>query len=246
MSESEFKTFIERTFSCLFFPSQTFKDSLKQDRDGKKRKLSFFFIFYLSIILAVALWFFVAYPEVLYYGVSGSDFRRDMPTLLSPNLFVFLLLLMGMSVINQFLFQFLFIGALSYKMNTKLNPRESEDSRSIKDYLAFYAHSFTSFLFFIPLITIWLFFFERLIFMKPIFPFVDLTLPNITLLSLFTLIYVWKYFIEIQLNREYFGTTWLKAAIPVILQIMILLGVVFSLYLITTIFADAILGGVMI
>lgn len=244
-SESELKIFIERSYSSLFLPKHCFKTSMEQERSGTRYKLSFLFMIYLSIIIGIASWFLILYPEPLYYGVSGTEFQQDMPTMITPNIPLALLILILISFTTLFLFQYIFIGFLGYRSNFKNRERESDISHAFRDYLTLYAHSFTPFLFLIPIITIRIFFFEKLIMMGPFFPFIDLNPSNLIFLSLFGLIFFWKFYIEIHLNRQFFGSSRLRATMPVFLQLGILLVLFLSVYFISLMFFDSIIGVVM-
>lgn len=236
------RTFLERITDVLIKPSQLIKENI----EAKQRHQASLYVLYLSVIISVVLWFFIYYPEVLYYGVSGTGFQKDMPTFIFPDPLIFLFMLILASIANQFLFQYLFIGYIGYKINIKLSTSEIKRTRSFKDYLSNYAFSFTPFLFLVPILTFWLYFFERLIFMKPIFPLFDLTIPNIILLAIFTGCFAWKYYIEIQINKTYFGTSTFKAAVPVLIQIALLVSLFLSLYLFLTLFEDQVVGGLII
>lgn len=245
-SNSNTKIFIETTFSCLFFPSETFKHSLEQERDNKAHKISVIFMSYLSIIIAIVSLFLFLYPEPLYYGVSGTDFQQEMPTMLIPNIPLALLILLLISFSILFLFQYMFIGYIGYKLNSGINRRESAGNlHTFKNYLTFYAYTFTPYLFLVPIITLWTFFVEGLIITKPFFPFIDLTIPNIILLSIFGFIYFWKLYIEIQLNRQFFTNSKLRAAMPVFIQLAILVGIFLSLYIISLLLFNSLIGVVM-
>jgi len=239
-------SFFENLFGFLFFPTNTSKANLGQIMTSKNQRSAHFYVLYLSIILGVIFWFFVGYPEPLYYGIPGEIFQKDMPSMLVSDPLLFLILIILVSIFNQYFINYLFIGYLSYKINLKFTRQDNENRFNLKNYLTFYAYSFSPLLFCFPLIIYWIFFFERLLFMTPLFTFFDLTAPNIILVSLLTFFLFWKYMIEVKLNKQFFKNSTSKAIIPVILQILLLLGLVLIVFIVSNILIDSILRGLVI
>lgn len=237
-----FKEICENFYGFLFSPSKISKENLKKEDFENKRLQSFLVVFYISIILGVAFWYFVFYPEPLYYGVSGADFIQDMPTMLIPDPLLFLLIMILVSLGVQFLHCFLLMGLLNFKLNTKIAKR-NKDNLKFKEYLNLYAYSFTPIMFLIPLFTLWLFFFERIIFLAPMYPMFDITIPNIILLSLIGFFIFWQYIIILRINKAYFELPLRYAAIPLLIQVGILILLVSLPVLLNDIFINFMIGG---
>jgi len=235
-----FLEFCELMLGFIIEPQQTAEDYLNRERS---LRFSLMFMFYLSVVLGLVFWFFIGYPEPLYYGVSGAEFQSDMPALLIANPWLYLLALLAISIILQFIINFLILGHINFRI-MKCLTRERRNSEAIaKEYLSLFAFSFLPLLFIVPVLTFWDYFLENLMFMKPIFPFFDLTVPNIILLTIFAGFFLWKLFLEVIINKIYFSTSVKKSIVPILFEIGIIVFLLLSLFLITNLFSDEIIGG---
>ena len=237
-----FKVFCENIYGFLFTPSKKIEENMKNEEFKNNRFNSYIIVLYISVILGIAFWYFVHYPEPLYYGVSGEAFFQDMPTNLMPNSVIFLLIMIGLSVFIQFIFNFLMMGFLNYKVSQKISQRSKEDFK-LKEYRNLYAYSFTPLLFWIPLFTFWIFFFERMIFLKPLYPMIDFTIPNLFLLSLVGFFLLWQFIIIIKINKVYFSLSRKFAIISVCIQVGILTVIFSSGFLLNDVIFNLMQGG---
>ena len=235
-----FLEFCELMFGFIVEPQQTAEDYL--DRETSLR-LSLIFMFYFSVVLGLVFWFLIGYPEPLYYGVSGEQFQADMPALLIANPWLYLLVMLALSIILQFILNFLILGYINFQIMKRLTRERQDSEFKPKEYLSLFAFSFLPMLFLVPILTLWDYFLENLMFMKPFFPFFDLTVPNIILLLIFAGFFLWKLFLEVIINKTYFNTSLKKSIIPILFEIGIIVFLLLSLFLITNLFSDEIIGG---
>jgi len=195
-------------------------------------KISYSFIIYYCILFAFILWFFLYYPEPLYYGISGKDFQSDVPEMVIDNPLLFLLILMGSNLLLIFFFDYLLFTKIGFKLLSKFkirkNNRQNLDENNRKSPLMLYNYrflmifSFGPLLFLIPLITLWIFFFEKLHFTKPIYPLIDLNPQNVIILTLIFILYFWKILIEFRINKVFFKTNNFYSFLPCIIKIALL------------------------
>jgi hypothetical protein len=164
----------------------------------------------------------MTYPEPLYYGTSTIEFNAHVPSTLFANPFIFLVMVSGLLFILIYILDFLFIGYLCFRINKKEFQKKSVN---YGEYLTFNAYSYTPILFIIPLITFWKFFFERLLLFKRYYPFIDWNPANILFISILGLFYAWKFIIQYRMNRVFIKSHRLKAILPMIIEIGMLLGI---------------------
>ena len=251
-----FSQFLNMIIGFLFFPSRTMDKISNQGNISTNyssyRRVSYFFMAYFCLSIGFVLWFLISYPEPLYYGVSGDKFKADMPTQLIGNPFLNLIICLTLSFLCFLIFMHLIIGSISYKIITKSGgkPRDSRSEanseRKLKEYLLLFSFSFIPLLLIIPFCTTWLYFFEKITFSKPIFPFFDLTLMNGIFLSFICIFLAWKYLIEYKINQSFFQISRGKALTSVVIQFIILLGIGFLFFFLTTLFEQELIGGLII
>ncbi|MGQ4872552.1 MAG: hypothetical protein ACP6IY_00600 [Promethearchaeia archaeon] len=208
------------------------KIDLKLFSSKKYLKISYSFIIYYCILLAFILWFFIYYPEPLYYGISGKDLQSDVPEMVIDNPLLFLLILMGSNLLLIFLFDYLLFTKIGFKLLNKYNLRKNNlqklDENNRKPSILLYkyrflmAFSFGPLLFLVPLITFWIFFFEKLNFTKPLYPLIDLNPQNAIILTLIFILYLWKILIEFRINKVFFKTNNYHSFLPCIIKIALL------------------------
>jgi hypothetical protein len=179
----EIAQFFEKIFGFLFKPQKTLEIELSKENPIKNPKSSHFWMIYLSILVATTLWFFIYYPEPLYWGVPESDLRRDLPTIISDEPLLFLLFLISTNLFTVFIYSYLLFGFLSFKIMKRFDKTKST-TPLFKDYLHYYAFTFGPEFLLNAVLFYWFFFFERLIFIKPIYPLIDITIPNVIFLGL--------------------------------------------------------------
>ena len=218
----EIAQFFEKIFSFLFKPRKTLESQLNEEIPIKNPKSSYLWIIYLSILIATTLWFFIYYPEPLYYGVPESDLRRDLPSIISDEPLLFLLFLILTNIFTVFFYSYLLFGFLSFKIMKRFQKTKS-NAPAFKDYLHYYTYTFGPEFLLNAVLFYWFFFFERLIFIKPIYPLIDITIPNIIFLGIVGSFLLWKLFIEIKINQVFFDVSPYKAAIPFVIQSILLI-----------------------
>ncbi|MFX0099458.1 MAG: hypothetical protein ACFFCS_07745 [Candidatus Hodarchaeota archaeon] len=217
-----FSQFFEEIFGFLFNPSSAIKSRLEKESKKPSMVKPLLYILYICIIIAVGMWFLIAYPDTLYYGVSGSDLLEINPGVLIDNPFVFLIGLIGLGLILIFLWSFLLNGNVNFALMKRLTKNRNP-LHSKKDYLSLYSYSFTPFMLTIPIFFFRVFFFEKLLFFKPFFPLVDWTIPNIVFFCLIGVLFAWKFTIEFRINQKMFQVPGIKAMVTILYQVAILI-----------------------
>ncbi|MHA1149561.1 MAG: hypothetical protein ACTSR8_15105 [Promethearchaeota archaeon] len=217
----KFGEFIENVNGFLFHPSTTAKYYQNETELLLKSRVCHYFFLYFSIIFALALWFFIYYPEPLYYNIEGKKFQKDVPSMFLDNPFISLGILILINIIILYLFNFLFFSFINHKILIKLSEKRGEPIIELKAYRNIISFSFLPLLFMIPLFAVWLFCFERIGIIKPLYPMFDFLLPTLSVLFIIGILIVWKQIIEMNINRIFFSLSSLKAVLPGLIQLII-------------------------
>jgi hypothetical protein len=228
----------ESLFSFLFAPHRTALNQLNRPEGGRTSRAAYVYVAYLSVLLGITLWFFLFYPEPLYYGVSGEDLKAEVPSILVADPLLSLGIMVVIELLFTFVGGFLAVGTLSFLILRRLS-RGGHKRISLGAYLGYFAQSFHPMLFLIPLITWRFFFYERWVNLKPMYPFVDWTTNNVIAAAILAGIMCWKLFIELRLNQAAFRASLVKALVPVLVQVVLLAGVIAFPYLLNDLFFNA-------
>jgi hypothetical protein len=212
-------TLIENIFAFLFRPARAARENLA-DPAGSSFASSCLFVLHLSILLGVTFWYFVFYPEPLYYGLSAQALKKEIPAIVIADPKLSLLAMAAGLIGAIFVHTFLLGGLISFVIMKKLGARAPALSR----FLALYAFSLGPLLFWVPLMALRLFFFERWLNLRPLYPFFDWTDMNVLHLALAALFIAWKALIEVRLNQAAFQTSFGRALVPVLVEIAVLIA----------------------
>lgn len=237
-----FSEFFGDIFTFLFTPSVRAKTA--RETKGKKHSMAkpLLLMFYMTIIISVGTWFLIAYPDTLYYGVPGADLLEINPGVVVDNPLVLLIGLIGLDFIFIFLWAFLFNGNVNFsllqRMAAKRGPPPSKNQ-----YLSLYSGTFIPFMFAIPLFFFRIFFFEKLLIVKPFFPLVDWTIPNIVFFALVGVLFAWKFIIEFRVNQKFFQVSGIKALVTIAYQVAILIVILVLPFALNDLIFDLVKGG---
>jgi hypothetical protein len=219
----------EEFYSFLVGPYSAAVKSIEGQASRNRLAGSLIFVLYTSILLGITTWFFISYPEPLYYGTSTSVLRQEVPSILTDNPLEYLFGVMAAVILAVFLYTYCVWGVAGYFVLRRFsNARHCAFGK----YLSYYSNSLPPLLFLVQIMVLRSFFFERWIQLSPLYPFVDWTAPNIIHQIIMGGCLIWKFFIEIRLNQAFFGITTGKAMLPVLGQALVLtvLLVVPSMY----------------
>jgi hypothetical protein len=211
----------EGVFGFLFRPHRTALNRLTQPGTRLGGWKSHVYIIYLSVLLGVTLFFFMFYPEPLYYGSSGAELKEEVPSIIIANPLLGMLGMILFELLFTFLFLYLAVGYISFAV-MRLLTRATRPAHTRREYLALFANSFHPLLLMIPLITFRLFFYEGWIHLKPMYPFVDWTTSNVWSICILGLLFAWKFFIELRVNQAVFRARLGKAVVPLLVQAVLL------------------------
>jgi len=175
---------------------------------------------YVSTALGVSLWFFIFYPEPLYYGTSGAALQKEVPSIIIADPLLGLAVTAGASVLIFFAYNYLLMGTISRAIMVRL----CGGGPAVSEYLGSYAYSLTPLLFWIPVMALRIFFFERWINIKPMWPFIDWNAAAAIHLAAISIFLAWKLAIEAGINRALFRAPLWKALVPVAVQLIMLAG----------------------
>ena len=211
--------FLRRLDAFLYRPRAAAVESLAPAPAAPHLAGSLAYALYLSLLLGVTLWSFVFYPEPLYYGLSGAALQKEVPSIIFANPWDSLAVMAATAVILFFIYTYLVMGLFNHAVMKRLSPGAAAP---LKTYLSLYAYSLTPLLFWIPLMVLRAFFFERLINLRPLYPFFDWTIPNALHFFLTALLIGWMLFIQARLNQAAFQTSAGKASLPALAQAALL------------------------
>ena len=200
----------------LFRPLTWAEDNLGGEESGGY--IHYLYVFYISVLLGVSLWSFIFYPEPLYYGTSASELQAEIPSIVIADPIHSLLAVLASVLIAIFLYSYVLWGLISYA----LLKRRGRPGPALGTYLGFYAYSLTPLLFWIPVMALRSFFFERWIHLRPLYPFIDWTAANVAHLAVIAAFLAWKFIIEMRINQAAFKASWRGAMIPVLAQVCLL------------------------
>ena len=223
-------------FGILFQPFSWVENSLQGGNFSSSRGKAHGYALYISVLLGITLWFFLFYPEPLYYGTSGSALQKEIPSILIANPLLSLFVVLFAVFIIIFLCSYLSLGFLSYTIMSRISKGHDPQ---LSPYLSFYSYALTPLLFWIPVMVFRTFFFERWINLRPLYPFFDWTTPNIVHLLLLGACLVWKFIIEVRGNQAIFRVSPAKALLPVLAQAGLCIGLVNLPFLFNDLFFNA-------
>lgn len=214
------KNFFAELGGFLFAPKKTAAAAF--DSDGVAPSgLARWYPLYVSLLVGVSMWFFLFYPEPLYYGTSGVALQAEVPSIIFPNPLTSLLIVIVSCVALFFAYTYLLIGNLSCSIMKKLAGK-TDVSRS--RYLSAFAFTMTPMLLWVPTMALRQFFFERWINLRPFYPFFDWNLASASHLALIGALILYKLYVETRINQAAFKTSLAKAAIPPLVQAALLAG----------------------
>jgi hypothetical protein len=213
------RNFFDEFYSFLFRPYSAAVKSNEDRSSGGRLLGSMAFVSYISVILGITTWFFISYPEPLYYGTSNSVLRQEVPSILMDNPLEYLFGVVVAAIFTIFLYTYCLWGAVGYFV-----LRRFSDARhgALGKYLSCYANSLTPLLFWVPVMVLRSFFFERWIPLSPLYPFIDWTAPNLIHQIIIGGCLIWKFVIEVRLNQGFFGISAGRAMLPVLGQALML------------------------
>ena len=216
---SRLKNFFDDFYSFLVGPYSAAAKSNEDRSSGSRLAASLTFVLYISIVLGITTWFFISYPEPLYYGTSTSILRQEVPSILTDNPLEYLFGVMVTTIFAVFLYTYCLWGAVGYSI-----LRRFSDARhgALGKYLSCYAYSLTPLLFWVPVMVLRSLFFERWILLSPLYPFIDWTAPNLIHQIIIGGCLIWKFVIEVRLNQVFFGISTGKAMLPALGQALML------------------------
>jgi hypothetical protein len=214
------KNFFDEFYSFLVRPRLAAGRSVEEQASGARLLGSSAYVVYISVVLGIATWFFASYPEPLYYGTSAAALRQEVPSILTDNPLDYLYDRIFSTIVVGFVYAYCFWGSAGYFMLKKMStPRQG----ALREYLSLYAFSLTPILLVVPVMVFRIFFFERWIPLRPLYPFIDFTAPNMVHLIIVGGCWVWKFVIEVRLNQAFFSIGAGKAVIPALGQASILI-----------------------
>jgi len=222
-----YENFFSRFAGAMFNPSQAAASLAENHESGPRLRGSLLYVFYIWLVTGVSMWFLVFYPEPLYFHTSPQLFLKTVPANLAANPMMSLLLVLA----GSFLFIVLQMYLAPALVSHALLKRASGSQLPLGRYLALYAWSLTPLLFWAPLIALRVSFFEKWLSMKPLYPFIDMTLPNIAQLMVTAFFILWKYRIEARMNLALFKVNRAWPAALVAGQILVQAGLLLAPYL---------------
>jgi hypothetical protein len=212
---SRLKSFFDDFYSFLIRPHSAALESIEDRSSGGRLLGSIAFVFYISVIVGITTWFFISYPEPLYYATSNSVLRQEVPSILTDNPLEYLFTVVIAAIFTVFLYIYCLWGVVGYFVLKRFSAARHD---TLGRYLSYYANSLTPLLFLIPVMVLRLFFFERWIQLSPLYPFIDWTAPNMIHQIIVGGCLVWKFVIEVRLNQAFFGIGASKAMLPAVAQ----------------------------
>lgn len=210
--------FFDNFYSFLVRPHSAAVENIKDLSSGSRQVGSTVFVFYISVLVGITIWFFISYPEPLYYGTATSVLRVEVPSIMTDNPFEYLFGLLLATIFVFFLYTYCFWGTIGYFV---LGLFSDGRQGTLGKYLGLYAYSLTPLLLWIPVMVIRTFFFERWVQMKPLYPFIDWTAPNTIHQIIIGGCVIWKFVIEVRVNQAFFGVGMWKAMLPAFGQAML-------------------------
>ncbi|MFX0102201.1 MAG: hypothetical protein ACFFCS_21730 [Candidatus Hodarchaeota archaeon] len=204
--------FFENLAGFLFKPSRTTVENLENKDFLRSHKASQSYVIYSAILLGVTLWYFIFYPEPLYYGITEETPHAQIPIVTMSNpLFLLAFVLIGLIIF--WLYNHIIVGIINYFILKGLS-KEKNTTISFKSYLTFHGYTITPILFMVPVMVFRIFFFERMFAANFQFPFFDMSGPTIVFLVILLGFVMWKWIIELGVNRKLFKLPLIKTCIP--------------------------------
>jgi len=213
------KCFFDDFYSFLIRPYSATANSIENRSSDAQLLGSTAFVLYVSIIIGITTWFFISYPEPIYYGTSSSVLRQEVPSILTDNPLEYLFGVVVAATFTIFVYFYCLWGTIGYFV---LRPFSNSRHGAFGRYLSCYANSLIPLLFWVPVMVCRTFFFERWIQLSPLYPFIDWTAPNMIHQVIIGGCLVWKFVIEVRLNQAFFGISTGKAILPVLGQALLL------------------------
>ncbi|MHA1267056.1 MAG: hypothetical protein ACTSRS_17590 [Candidatus Helarchaeota archaeon] len=213
--------FYENISGFLFKPYRQCKVFL-QDETNTFRKTGVFVIYSAAVLSIIAI-FFMLYPEALYYGVSFEIPYRNLPfiTLSTP---IILLLALVVFMANIICIHFLAIGIGNYLIGALVSKNKLSKAQ-MKKYLTIYGFSSHLPILLLGVVAIfWMYFFEKLYFATDISPWIDLTPPFLIFIGILLGFMSWKWIMEARINQAFFNTSFWRAAVPELMQVLLFFG----------------------
>jgi len=214
------KTFFSNFSWFLFQPFAASEQNLGDPDFIKRKRASYLLVFYIAFVIGVGLWPFIFYPEPLFYSCSAAALKKEIPAIVISNPMISLVTVVIGCFLFIFCYMFIFSGVVNYALFSRLGKGAKP---AFNEYLVFFAYSLSPLLFWAPAMAIRLFFFERLVFMRPWYPFFDWTDSNIIYFCAVGVFLAWKYLIELRVNQALFKVSMARALAPLLVQIILLL-----------------------
>jgi len=214
------KTFFSNFSGFLFQPYAASERNLTDPGFIKRKTTSYLLVFYIGFAIGLGLWPFIFYPEPLFYGCSAAALKKEIPAIVIGNPMISLVMVVSGSFLFIFGYLFIFAGAVNHALLSRLGKGAMP---ALGEYLAFFAYSLSPLLFWIPAMAIRFFFFERLVFLRPSYPFFDWTGSNIIYFCAVGVFLAWKYLIELRINQALFKASMARSLALLLAQVILLL-----------------------
>jgi len=234
------KIFFSNFYWFLFHPFAASGQNFADPDFIKRKSASYLLVFYIAFVIGAALWPFIFYPEPLFYGCSAAALKKEIPAIVIGNPMISLVTVVIGCFLFIFCYMFIFSGAVNYALFSRMGKGANP---AFGEYLAFFAHSLSPLLFWVPVMAVRLFFFERLVFMRPWYPFFDWTDSNIIYFCAVGFFLVWKYLIELRVNQALFKVNMARALAPLLVQVILLLLLLLAPLLLNDLLFEALQSG---
>jgi hypothetical protein len=226
--------FFSDLFGTLFFPYRTARQNRQRRPNPRAGHL---FVLYLSVLLGVGITCFVSYPETLYFGLPAEALGKEVPAVVA-GFPVFAALVTAACLAFFFGYNYLLVGLAGFRwLSTLAGPGGEAPDRFT--YLSAFAFSFAPLLFWVPIMAIRQLFFERLIFLQPVYPFIDWTDANILHFVLVGACVAWKFLLQVRVNQALFRVPLFRASVPVLAEAVVLALFLAAPFLLNDLIYDA-------
>jgi hypothetical protein len=239
-------TFFENLGGFFISPKNQTLDILAQkERNWNPLFFQSFIVMFVSSVFAgCVLMFFMMYPEIFF--VPGALHEGNLFVYAAANP-IFIMGMLGLGILLVLIYDFLFLGSLSY-LNLHLNLKRSSEHSTLSygRYMSLFAftHIFTAL--FHMITVLWMYFFEKFSYTKIFFPITDFTFPviiHLLILTIFVILkWIWEYRINLGIfrwagtfkkNRTIFFLIWMSV------KIIFTATVIFVVYLSGNLIAGA-------